>query len=284
VHLSPPPSLRSVSHDADAKRSSSLSSATTVAETYNASKEAQVIVQQPEPRQTQLKTEQSNPVASILSGGPANHSLAACDVACLFAHLKSLPSSNIKTAPTFRLRQKASSLPAIPPPSALPPPSVGTPIDRIASVFRGDSSLKSLISPSSPSTQPRISGSNLKTVKERRGIILFTHIRRAGGTVLEDYVLKPYVKATNRQAHLCKEGELARFYRMSPSQQKKMAKELHGKALLWRHCPYGVHSLLPSPDTHVYITILRQPLERMLSWFAYCHKYVSSVLRSDILL
>jgi hypothetical protein len=111
-------------------------------------------------------------------------------------------------------------------------------------------------------------------VRERRGIILFTHIRRAGGTVLEDYVLKPYVKSTKRAAHLCKEGELARFYRMGPNQRKRHAAELSGKALLWRHCPYGVHDLLPAPrESHVYITMLRSPLERMLSWFAYCNKY-----------
>jgi len=51
---------------------------------------------------------------------------------------------------------------------------------------------------------------HLEAIRQKQGIILFTHIRRAGGTVLEDYVLKPFVKSTKRQAYLCKEGELGR--------------------------------------------------------------------------
>ena len=36
----------------------------------------------------------------------------------------------------------------------------------------------------------------LAMVRAKKGVILFTHIRRAGGTVLEDYVLKPFVKVS----------------------------------------------------------------------------------------
>ena len=38
----------------------------------------------------------------------------------------------------------------------------------------------------------------LAMVRAKKGVILFTHIRRAGGTVLEDYVLKPFVKVRGR--------------------------------------------------------------------------------------
>jgi len=42
---------------------------------------------------------------------------------------------------------------------------------------------------------------SLAAIRAKRGIILFTHIRRAGGTVLEDYVLKPFIKAQGNEQH-----------------------------------------------------------------------------------
>jgi len=84
------------------------------------------------------------------------------------------------------------------------------------------------------------------------------------GTVLEDYVLKPFVKAQGgRGDYLCKEGQLGRYYRMSSTQLKPYAKDLAAAALQWRHCPFGLHSLL-APDSFVYITMLREPLARMV--------------------
>ena len=49
-------------------------------------------------------------------------------------------------------------------------------------------------------------------------------------------------------------------------------------ALVWRHCPFGLHTLLdPTPKLpqqhYVYVTMMREPLARMISWFAYCDKY-----------
>ena len=61
----------------------------------------------------------------------------------------------------------------------------------------------------------------MRAVQAGKGVILFTHIRRAGGTVLEDYVLKPFAKQSKRPIYLCKEGELGRHYDLS-------AKDLNG--------------------------------------------------------
>ena len=67
---------------------------------------------------------------------------------------------------------------------------------------------------------------------------------------------------------------------MPKSMRAKYARELSAAALQWRHCPFGLHTLLPEAARpsgvavpYVYITMLRKPLDRMLSWFAYCNKY-----------
>jgi hypothetical protein len=110
---------------------------------------------------------------------------------------------------------------------------------------------------------------SLAAIKRKQGIILFTHIRRAGGTVLEEYVLKPFVKSQGkgRKDYLCREGELGRFYLMARAERKAFAADLGTSALQWRHCPFGLHELLPPAVPHVYITMLRDPFDRMLSWY-----------------
>ena len=64
---------------------------------------------------------------------------------------------------------------------------------------------------------------------------------------------------------------------MAPGQASSYRQPLRTSALVWRHCPYGLHTLIdqkPSePRIYVYVTMLRDPLERMMSWFAYCNKY-----------
>ena len=74
---------------------------------------------------------------------------------------------------------------------------------------------------------------------------------------------------------------------MSKQHREKMAGELRAAALQWRHCPFGLHTLLTASSNrrknssppqalgvpYIYITMLREPFDRMLSWFAYCNKY-----------
>lgn len=100
-------------------------------------------------------------------------------------------------------------------------------------------------------------------------VILFTHLRRCGGTFLEEVVLKPFAKP----ALVCKEGGLARHHRMDSENQQSMSQALSKTALVWRHCPFGLHQLLPENRAYVYLTVMREPAARMASWFAYCDRY-----------
>ena len=130
-------------------------------------------------------------------------------------------------------------------------------------------------------------------------VIIFTHLRRTGGSVLERGVFWPGVacdqgvvpppppspsppRSVNRatpggrlfyQAEVsnkplptlsarraiqqardsllaavlfnCHEGSVGRFASASVSERLKFASKMHRAALVWRHCPYGVHALLP---------------------------------------
>lgn len=107
-----------------------------------------------------------------------------------------------------------------------------------------------------------------------KAIVLFTHLRRCGGSFLEDTLLKPHVVA-NRLGKplLCKEGELARHARLGARSRAKFAAALERAPLVWRHCPFGSHALLGRDRPYVYVTVVRRPLARMASWFAYCDTY-----------
>lgn len=106
-----------------------------------------------------------------------------------------------------------------------------------------------------------------------RAIVLFTHLRRCGGSFVEDALLKPHAKSLGSAPLLCKEGALARLQRLAHPLRRLYKRQLAEAPLVWRHCPFGAHELLGEDRPYVYITMLRQPLARMASWFAYCDKY-----------
>jgi len=72
---------------------------------------------------------------------------------------------------------------------------------------------------------------------------------------------------------LCREGELARHHRLTEATLHKYRDLLSRTPLVWRHCPFGVHELLGNARPYVYVTMVRKPAQRMVSWFAYCDKY-----------
>ena len=69
---------------------------------------------------------------------------------------------------------------------------------------------------------------------------------------------------------LCKEGAFGRHHRLSEQQRRVFASDLAKAALVWRHCPFGAHALLPRERAYVYVTMLRRPLERMVSFVVPC--------------
>lgn len=198
----------------------------------------------------------------------ATDKVEACGVACLRDTLR---ASAAKLNVVHKVRTALVKPPA-PAPAPADTAVVPAPVQVTSEASSSSSSLPSSSSSAAAAAAPERYG-GVAAIQARQGTILFTHIRRAGGTTLEDYILKPFVKSTKRKAYLCKEGTLARHYRMTAHQLATFKGPVISAALVWRHCPFGLHEIMPKEAPHVYITVIRSPLVRMLSWFAYCDKY-----------
>ena len=121
-------------------------------------------------------------------------------MACLLSHAKRAvfrghgleivgTAGEQSTAPAAPTTPTAPAVPATPPVPAVP----AVPVPATAAA-----PLSGLNASAVDRTAGRSAG--LAMVRQKKGVILFTHIRRAGGTVLEDYVLKPFVKVSDAKA------------------------------------------------------------------------------------
>jgi hypothetical protein len=118
----------------------------------------------------------------------------------------------------------------------------------------------------------------LGRVLDRKGVIIYTHLRRTSGTMLEDCYIKPAVAhliqrpawAETAPTWNCQEGGQGRFGAPSATLFHRMAIEekMRYTMFAYRHCPMGLHAFTSRPYT--YITMLRAPAQRMISWVLYC--------------
>jgi hypothetical protein len=91
--------------------------------------------------------------------------------------------------------------------------------------------------------------------------VVFLHLRKTGGTSYRQIVLRHVPRA--QRVHL-DAPTLARAiekWAALPNHRRTGATCLHG------HLPFGVHRLLPGPVT--YLTLLRDPIERVVSAYFY---------------
>ena len=105
----------------------------------------------------------------------------------------------------------------------------------------------------------------------RERTLLFTHVPKTAGTTL-DYILRaaaltqriPFLRASGSiygQFHGAGKGDPVQDFAGWPD------KALAQRAYVSGHLPYGVHQRLPRP--YCYITILRDPLPRLLSQYRF---------------
>jgi hypothetical protein len=91
--------------------------------------------------------------------------------------------------------------------------------------------------------------------------VIFLHIPKAGGMTFETIVRRQF--AADEQLHTIDrdlDAFEARWKALSDAERARI-RCVHG------HIPYGVHTLLPRPA--VYVTLLRDPVERFLSSYYY---------------
>ncbi|MEC4891518.1 MAG: sulfotransferase family 2 domain-containing protein [Oscillatoria sp. PMC 1051.18] len=101
---------------------------------------------------------------------------------------------------------------------------------------------------------------------EKPKSLIFLHIPKSAGTTLNKIIENNYDKDTIFTIGIDTQGSINKFKNI-PELERKKIKVLKG------HMPFGLHELMPQPCT--YITLLRHPVERIISSYHY-------ILRSPV--
>ncbi len=100
----------------------------------------------------------------------------------------------------------------------------------------------------------------LKPHNTRENVVLFLHIPKAAGTTMRNIVDRQYRPGEVYQVLLAHPN----FFAQMPPEQRASYRAVQG------HILYGFHELVPHPTT--YITLLRDPVERIISQYYYIRR------------
>ena len=105
------------------------------------------------------------------------------------------------------------------------------------------------------------------------GAVIFIHIPKAAGSTLKDIIRAQYPEGTIFEIDNVKarDEDLERL----SSQKLASLRCVHG------HTAFGVHRLLPNPST--YITLLRQPVERIISHYYWVKSHPNHYLYQRVM-
>ena len=104
--------------------------------------------------------------------------------------------------------------------------------------------------------RPRLE-TNLNTTPEKDAALIFLHIPKTGGSTV--YKILEHYYSTAETATLDTPG-VARFKTLSPAQRERYR-------LIQGHLHFGLHRFVPRAST--YVTFLRRPIDRVLSFYRY---------------
>jgi hypothetical protein len=107
--------------------------------------------------------------------------------------------------------------------------------------------------------------------------IIFVHIPKAAGTTLHRIIEQHYprqnVYSTNPSL-LNPEASIEHFKQL-PLERRAQIRMLKG------HLPFGLHDYLPGPTT--YFTLLREPVDRVVSFYYYVRQSTQHYLHEQVL-
>jgi len=107
--------------------------------------------------------------------------------------------------------------------------------------------------------------------------IIFVHVPKAAGTTLHRIIEKHYPRQTvysTNPSLLNPEASIEHFKQL-PLEQRAQIRILKG------HLPYGLHDYLPGPST--YFTLLREPVDRVVSFYYYVRQSTRHYLHEQVL-
>jgi hypothetical protein len=96
---------------------------------------------------------------------------------------------------------------------------------------------------------------------------IFLHISKTAGTSFRKDVIEKNVKTYSFYQKELSNSLHTNNYTLNPKLSIKFKKDFNSDAFC-AHMPYGLHQLLPGDDYN-YITILRNPIDRVISHFNY---------------
>lgn len=91
--------------------------------------------------------------------------------------------------------------------------------------------------------------------------VIFLHIPKAAGTTLKHVLQRQYLKEERLDLHGV--SSLEKLDKLSDGEKRSLK-------LIQGHFPFGVHEMLPQPST--YITMLRDPVKRVISTYFYAKR------------
>ena len=101
------------------------------------------------------------------------------------------------------------------------------------------------------------------STRGQNGTVVFVHVPKAAGSTLRTIMDKQYGEET---VYRC---DMHLYPSAFGEFREKSAEQLKNIRCLIGHLSYGVHEYLPGPVD--YVTILRNPVDRFLSKYAYLH-------------
>ena len=114
------------------------------------------------------------------------------------------------------------------------------------------------------------------------GTVIFIHIPKAAGSTLNQVLNRQY----KAQHILCIKEGMSKQDSIDSFKQLPKKKKAHLRCIRG-HMPFGLHQWLPQPAT--YLTILRNPVERLISYYYFVletpiHHFHSEVVQNDLTL